>query len=238
MDREMNVPIWWTIPDEAMRSLCERCLHVVKTHLHADVNPKAVDNFIASARGISVKLEFDYEEMANDVTEAICRDLIRLNKFTGLTAITVSTPSDEVITKLGKYVFSAMQNWLYDEIRRKAGQHRRVGHEGDPTLPVDAQLKTPLDETLDEVSTEEAAKLLGVSRPHVAKLVDTGKLSARMVGWFRRLNKREVLAYKEHAQHAARKAARKVVRLVEAEETDGQELEAGEGPTVIHKQGV
>jgi excisionase family DNA binding protein len=47
------------------------------------------------------------------------------------------------------------------------------------------------------LTTEQAAALLGVSRPTVVRLVDTGKLRAHMVGTHRRLALADVLAYRQ-----------------------------------------
>lgn len=47
-----------------------------------------------------------------------------------------------------------------------------------------------------EVSTSVAAEFLGVSRPHVVKLIDTGALPARMAGTHRRVRMIDIAAYK------------------------------------------
>ncbi|HEX8212518.1 MAG TPA: helix-turn-helix domain-containing protein [Longimicrobium sp.] len=47
-----------------------------------------------------------------------------------------------------------------------------------------------------EVTTTQAASLLGVSRPHVTKLVDSGRLPARMAGSHRRIRLADLLRYK------------------------------------------
>lgn len=47
-----------------------------------------------------------------------------------------------------------------------------------------------------ELTTQEAADILGISRTYVARLVDDGKIPAHMVGTHRRLRAADVLAYK------------------------------------------
>lgn len=52
----------------------------------------------------------------------------------------------------------------------------------------------------EEVSTSAAAAFLGVSRPHVVKLIDSGLLPARMAGTHRRVRMTDLVTYKSTAE--------------------------------------
>jgi len=49
----------------------------------------------------------------------------------------------------------------------------------------------------DDLTTEQAAAVLGVSRPTVVRLVESGKIPGRMVGTHRRLSLGDVLAHRD-----------------------------------------
>jgi len=49
----------------------------------------------------------------------------------------------------------------------------------------------------DDLTTEQAAAVLGVSRPTIVRMIEAGKLPAHMVGTHRRLRLSDVLAYRE-----------------------------------------
>ena len=57
-----------------------------------------------------------------------------------------------------------------------------------------------------EVTAQQAAEILGVSRPFLIRLIDEGKLACRMVGTHRRLPLVDLLAFKQ-----ANRAERRVI---------------------------
>jgi excisionase family DNA binding protein len=69
-----------------------------------------------------------------------------------------------------------------------------------------------------KLSTHEAANILNVSRPYLMKLLEQGKIPYRKVGSRRKLNLKNVLAYKKASAAQRRKALRALVR--EAQELD------------------
>jgi excisionase family DNA binding protein len=66
-----------------------------------------------------------------------------------------------------------------------------------------------------ELTSQQAAALLGISRTYLIRLIDDGKLPAHLVGTHRRLNAADVLAYK--AGRAARLAAVDAIAQADAE---------------------
>lgn len=66
-----------------------------------------------------------------------------------------------------------------------------------------------------ELTTQQAAHLLNVSRPHVIKLMDEGILPGHKVGTHRRIYAADVQAYKHQRDIEARAAADDLTALTE-----------------------
>lgn len=98
------------------------------------------------------------------------------------------------------------------EMLRALGAHPRITTEDGTVLDLPAPVAEALAEILEaaadgeralvlrspeDLTTEQAAAVLGVSRPTVVRLVESGRLPARMVGTHRRLSLSDVLAHRE-----------------------------------------
>jgi excisionase family DNA binding protein len=66
-----------------------------------------------------------------------------------------------------------------------------------------------------DLTTEQAAVLLGVSRPTVVRMIDRNKLPAHKVGTHRRLALRDVLAYQALSSSRRRGALDEMTRQAE-----------------------
>lgn len=66
-----------------------------------------------------------------------------------------------------------------------------------------------------ELTTQQAADLLNVSRPHLIKLLEKKEIPFRMVGTHRKILARDVLNYREKTVHERRVALASMVELDE-----------------------
>jgi excisionase family DNA binding protein len=74
----------------------------------------------------------------------------------------------------------------------------------------------------EELTTQEAARLLNVSRPFLIGLVDAGVIPHRKVGTHRRIKRQHLLAYKASADAKAERAYAQLVAI-------GEEIGLDEG---------
>lgn len=70
------------------------------------------------------------------------------------------------------------------------------------------------------VTTQEAAMFLNVSRPHLVKILDDGKIPHHKVGTHRRIKFEDVVAYKDQRKKAAHSALQELA-------DQAQELDMG-----------
>jgi excisionase family DNA binding protein len=70
-----------------------------------------------------------------------------------------------------------------------------------------------------QLSTQQAADILNVSRPFLIKLIEDGELGCIKVGTHRRLKASDVFAYRERRERERSEALDEIVRL-------GQEIDA------------
>ena len=69
-----------------------------------------------------------------------------------------------------------------------------------------------------EITTQAAAELLGCSRPHIVKLLESGKIPFNKVGKHRRIRYEDLVAYKKEMKALQRQ---KIQELMELDEDTG-----------------
>jgi len=66
-----------------------------------------------------------------------------------------------------------------------------------------------------EISVSQAAILLGISQPHLVKLLDDGVIPSQFDGTHRRVNLLDLYAYKEHRRQRSQRLLQDMTRIAE-----------------------
>ena len=66
-----------------------------------------------------------------------------------------------------------------------------------------------------EITTQAAAELLGCSRPHIVKLLESGRIPFNKVGKHRRIRYEDLVAYKKEMKALQRKRIQELMELDE-----------------------
>ena len=116
------------------------------------------------------------------------------------------------------------------ELLAREGKACLVGKGGEPMLQLPDAVFGLLLQILDDMqhgkavsivpvtqdlTTQQAAELLGVSRPFLVKLLEAGTVPFHMVGTHRRVYLRELLAYKEHRDRERHLAINRIAQAAE-----------------------
>lgn len=128
---------------------------------------------------------------------------------------------------------SALTNEERDRVRAalgRAGTRPRITTEDGDVIDLPEPVAEALAEVLeaaadgerplvlrssDNLTTEQAAAILNVSRPTIVRWIEAGKLPARMVGTHRRLTLGDVLAFRDQSTKRRRQALDEMTRQAE-----------------------
>ena len=117
------------------------------------------------------------------------------------------------------------------ELLTKEGKARLVGRGGEPQMELPDTIFELLVEIIrcleqgkaisvvpitQDLTTQEAAEMLGVSRPFFVKLLETNQLPFHMAGTHRRVYLQNLLLYKQQRDECRREALDEMSREAEA----------------------
>lgn len=92
-----------------------------------------------------------------------------------------------------------------------SGEERKLPHSVYSVIEdlldfMDQGIRVEILPTHSQLTTQEAADVLGVSRPHLIKLLENGTIPYYMVGKHRRIRLDDLLVYKDHRDSERREA--------------------------------
>jgi excisionase family DNA binding protein len=116
------------------------------------------------------------------------------------------------------------------ELLRREGRARLIGRGGEPAIELPDVIYELLLRILEgmqqgkaisivpvlqDLTTQQAASLLGVSRPFFVKLLESGKLPFHLTGTHRRIYLKDLMAYKEQRDQARNGALDRMAQQAE-----------------------
>jgi excisionase family DNA binding protein len=116
------------------------------------------------------------------------------------------------------------------ELLAREGKALLVGRGGEPALEIPDTVFELLRQILhsmeqgkaisivpimQDLTTQQAAEMLGVSRPFLVKLLNSDALPFHMVGTHRRVYLRDLLAYKERRDHERHLAINRIAQAAD-----------------------
>ncbi|MEM9921215.1 MAG: excisionase family DNA-binding protein [Bacteroidota bacterium] len=132
------------------------------------------------------------------------------------TFIKAVTKSDQKVALLSIKSLLKNEEKVLDK-NKKAIKLKIQGLDDEISIPIQAfvLLKTILNNMAkgksialllsdSEISTQQAADILSVSRPHVVKLLEKGMIPYKKVGTHRRINLKDILEYESKVKKARR----------------------------------
>lgn len=149
---------------------------------------------------VAIKLDEVHEPSVEDIDAAriAARQLLRANRGRPVSFTLQREPAEDVEAdepiKLPANIFRVLVNMLVE-----MGNGNAVA-----VVPVTAEL-----------TTQQAADLLNVSRPHLIKLLDEQKIPFRMVGTHRKLRAKDVMSFKDKTNFERRTALSRMVEIDE-----------------------
>lgn len=127
-----------------------------------------------------------------------------------------SDPVDFVLTNLRTGASIALPPAVIPAFHAALVQATGDGTEKQPAKPSEVSrsvAKRP--NTKSVLTTQQAADILNVSRPHVVKLLDMGRIPGHKVGSHRRIYAVDVYEYKFQRDHETEQAAQELATLTE-----------------------
>ena len=118
------------------------------------------------------------------------------------------------------------------DLLQKEGRARLVGRGGEPSVELPDAIFGMLVEIVglmqqgkavsivpftQELTTQQAAELIGVSRPFLVKLLEAGKIAFHQAGTHRRVYLKDLLEYKQQRDRDRHEALDRMAREAEAD---------------------